>query len=64
MRARFYPEDVNRRQRFPLELGPGGEEGKAEREWKVEFEKGSDFFGRVTVYEFEVWGWEVAEGDA
>ena len=69
-RNRFFPEDVNRRQVFelPAPEGPGvgadGVEGPNEagtKEVKVEFEKGSDFFGRITVYELEVWGWQVPE---
>ena len=60
-RNRFFPEDVNRRQTFDLSSSSTGEEDPEQgaKEWKVVFEKGSDFFGRITVYELEVWGWEV-----
>jgi hypothetical protein len=35
----------------------GGEEGmEGMKEVKIEFEKGSDFFGRITVYELELYG--------
>jgi len=54
---------VNRKQRFELPSPGEGEEEEEEeegtREVKVEFEKGSDFFGRITIYELEVWGWKV-----
>lgn len=69
VRNRFFPEDVNRKQSFDLPPpSPAGESGEGEeeegtREVKVEFEKGSDFFGRITIYELEVWGWRVGAGD-
>lgn len=78
LRKRFFPDDSNRRQAFELAPDEAVEpEGSAElegeqrqqseddgwaREWKIEFEKSSDFFGRITVYELEVWGWEM-EGE-
>ena len=60
---------MNRKQTFELPSPPlkegeeEGEEEKGVREVKVEFEKGSDFFGRITIYELEVWGWKVAGGE-
>ncbi|KAL7416682.1 galactose-binding domain-like protein [Mrakia frigida] len=67
VRNRFFPEDVNRKQTFDLPRPDGeqqGEEERGAREVKVEFEKGSDFFGRITIYELEVWGWRVEGADA
>ncbi|CED83775.1 Galactose-binding domain-like [Phaffia rhodozyma] len=63
--AKFYPADSNRSQSFSV--GPTDEEVGLNDEvrkdgattWKVEFEKGSDFFGRITVYEFGITGWNV-----
>lgn len=59
--AKFYPTDSNRNQQFSVEpteedVGEDGVKDSGAKEWKIEFEKGSDFFGRITVYEFEVWG--------
>lgn len=49
--AHIHPEDVNRRQIFEL---PG--EGKDIQCMRFVFERSSDFFGRVTVYELGVEG--------
>ncbi|KAF9225305.1 hypothetical protein BS17DRAFT_700405 [Gyrodon lividus] len=47
-----HPEDVNRRQVFGLPE----EGGKGIRCMKLVFEKSSDFFGRITIYELGVEG--------
>lgn len=49
------------------EDGIGGLDGQDEpgmKEIKIEFEKGSDFFGRITVYELELYGKVVGGGPA
>ena len=49
----IYPEDVNRKQSFdlsPLESGHGV------RSMKLVFEKSSDFFGRITIYDLQLEG--------
>jgi len=50
-----YPEDVNRQQTFDLPW--------SEREWgqgidtiRIVFEESSDFFGRITVYDLQLFG--------
>lgn len=49
----IHPEDVNRRQIFEL---PGElEDGRIEC-MRLVFEKSSDFFGRITLYELDVQG--------
>jgi hypothetical protein len=47
----IHPEDVNRRQIFEL-LG----EGQDIRCMRLVFERSSDFFGRITIYELDVEG--------
>jgi len=47
----IHPEDVNRRQIFELPI-----EGKDIQCMKLVFEKSSDFFGRVTIYELSIEG--------
>ncbi|KAI9570120.1 galactose-binding domain-like protein [Boletus coccyginus] len=47
----IHPEDVNRRQEFEL---PG--EGEDIQCMRLVFERSSDFFGRITVYELGVQG--------
>lgn len=47
--TRIFPEDVNRRQEF---VCPKGEV----EQMKVVFEQSSDFFGRITIYEFDIEG--------
>jgi len=54
--AHVYPEDVNRRQSFDLmpsepHLVDDGVTGL-----KLVFEKSSDFFGRITVYDMKLEG--------
>ena len=51
---RIYPEDVNRKQVFDLTSFDASE-------WQVDglrfvFEESSDFFGRVTVYDLQLFG--------
>ena len=46
----IYPEDSNRQQTFDLP------EVNAVEELKLVFEKSSDFFGRITVYDLQLWG--------
>jgi hypothetical protein len=53
--TRIYPEDINRRQCFDLEIV----EGIADRgieSLRLVFEESSDFFGRITVYDLQVEG--------
>lgn len=54
---RFYPADSNKRQDFAF-AAEAGDAGEASQEWKIEFEKGSDFFGRITIYDLELIGWQ------
>ena len=48
-----YPEDVNRRQIFELDLGD-----VPIRTLKLVFEQSSDFFGRITIYDLDILGKE------
>ena len=50
-RTHIHPEDVNRRQMF--ELPEGHDRIQCMR---LVFEKSSDFFGRITIYELDVQG--------
>lgn len=47
--TRIFPEDVNRRQEF---VCPKEEV----EQMKIVFEQSSDFFGRITIYEFDIEG--------
>lgn len=47
----IHPQDLNRRQIFELP-----DDGEAIQCMKFVFEKSSDFFGRVTIYELSVQG--------
>lgn len=54
--TRIYPEDVNRKQTFDLtsqdpDLGQTAVQGL-----KLVFEESSDFFGRITVYDLQIFG--------
>ena len=51
--TRIFPADVNRSQTFdlPIEDIEGGIDGV-----KLVFEKSSDFFGRVTLYDIQIQG--------
>ncbi|CAE6402355.1 unnamed protein product [Rhizoctonia solani] len=53
--VQIYPEDINRRQTFGLT--PSTDQidlSKGVLRLKVVFEESSDFFGRITVYNFEL----------
>ena len=56
VRNRFYPADSNKRQDFALNSEDAGETEGSSREWRIEFEKGSDFFGRITIYDLQLMG--------
>lgn len=51
--TRIFPADVNRSQTF--ELPAEGVEGGIDK-LKLVFEKSSDFFGRVTLYDIQILG--------
>ena len=51
--TQIFPEDANRSQRFELP-SEGVEEGV--ESLKLVFEKSSDFFGRITVYDIQLQG--------
>ncbi|KAL5519543.1 hypothetical protein ACEPAH_1226 [Sanghuangporus vaninii] len=54
----IYPEDVNWKQSFGLpKIEPI-------RQMNFEFEESSDFFGRITIYDLQVKGQFIREGDA
>ena len=49
-----YPEDVNRQQKFELDVSsalPDGTDGI-----RLVFEQSSDFFGRITIYDLKLQG--------
>ncbi|KAF9975500.1 Nuclear receptor 2C2-associated protein [Actinomortierella ambigua] len=50
--ARFYPEDINPLQTFPIA------DASATTRIKMVFEASTDFFGRITVYKLDVLGRE------
>lgn len=50
----IYPEDVNRRQTFDLEVE--GLTNQGVESIKLVFEESSDFFGRITVYDLKIEG--------
>ncbi|KAI8990686.1 galactose-binding like protein [Trametes punicea] len=54
--TRIYPEDVNRRQTFDLVPGEPDLVDCRIDSMKLVFEESSDFFGRVTVYDLQVFG--------
>jgi hypothetical protein len=49
----IYPEDVNRKQSFELESSDADNRVRSVR---LVFEKSSDFFGRITVYDLKLEG--------
>jgi hypothetical protein len=60
--TRVFPEDVNRRQKFDLSLKAesANEPGiKEVDQIKLVFEESSDFFGRITVYDISLDGYQV-----
>lgn len=54
--AEVYPEDVNRQQVFNLPERKGTELADGITAMKLVFEESSDFFGRITVYDFTLEG--------
>ncbi|KAG8988128.1 hypothetical protein FRB93_004283 [Tulasnella sp. JGI-2019a] len=52
----IFPEDVNRSQRFTLSSISEGSASVRTSSLKLVFEESSDFFGRVTIYNFDVEG--------
>jgi hypothetical protein len=52
----IYPEDVNRRQSFDLHLLEPSDIGNGVRSLRLVFEKSSDFYGRITVYDLKLEG--------
>ncbi|KZT27675.1 galactose-binding like protein [Neolentinus lepideus HHB14362 ss-1] len=55
--CRVYPEDVNRQQLFELKPEDPALGDKRVEILKIVFEESSDFFGRITVYDLQVQGW-------
>jgi hypothetical protein len=51
-----YPEDVNRQQVFDLTKREGTDLADGITAMKLVFEESSDFFGRITVYDFTLEG--------
>ncbi|QRW03007.1 nuclear receptor 2C2-associated protein [Ceratobasidium sp. AG-Ba] len=49
--TQIFPEDINRRQLFSLKTGTGVEQLAR---LKLVFEESSDFFGRITLYNLEL----------
>ena len=54
--TRIYPEDVNRKQTFDLVPDNAHLVEKGVEGLKLVFEESSDFFGRVTVYDMQIFG--------
>lgn len=54
--GRVYPEDVNRKQVFDLVPSDPGYFREGIWELKIVFEESSDFFGRLTVYDLQLYG--------
>jgi hypothetical protein len=52
----IYPDDVNRRQSFDLYPLESGNVDNGVGSMKLVFEKSSDFFGRITVYDLKLEG--------
>jgi hypothetical protein len=53
---KIYPEDVNRAQVFDLPDGRESVNGRELLGLRFVFEESSDFFGRITIYDFQVEG--------
>jgi len=53
---RIFPEDVNRKQEFPLSISSVLSQGQLVQELKIVFEASSDFFGRITIYDLWLGG--------
>lgn len=54
--TRIYPEDVNRKQIFDLDIEDETLFEKGLETFKLVFEESSDFFGRITVYDLKLEG--------
>ena len=52
----IYPEDANRQQEFALPPTEGTEWSQGLTALKLIFEQSSDFFGRITVYDLQIYG--------
>lgn len=52
----IYPEDVNRKQSFDLHPLEPGDICNGVRSVKLLFEKSSDFYGRITIYDLKLEG--------
>lgn len=53
--APIYPQDVNRKQVFPVHASAGDFPTEV-TQLKLSFEESSDFFGRVTLYDLTLYG--------
>jgi len=54
------PVDSNDIQNFPAELDSDSIETREPcTSLRIEFERSTDFYGRIVIYSFEVWGAEV-----
>ena len=54
--TQVFPEDVNRSQSFDLPANTLPGENTGIESLKIVFEKSSDFFGRITVYDVQLRG--------
>ena len=54
--TRIYPEDVNRKQTFELDPHDARLAEEGVDSLKLVFEESSDFFGRITVYDMQIFG--------
>ncbi|KAG0262795.1 Nuclear receptor 2C2-associated protein [Actinomortierella ambigua] len=55
--TRFYPEDINPLQTFPIVVDAPSTAATTSR-IKIVFETSTDFFGRITVYKLDILGQE------
>lgn len=61
--ARIFPEDVNRKQDFDIDLeGEREGERRSVSSLRLMLEQSSDMFGRVTIYDLKVEGFECTCG--
>jgi len=54
--TKVFPEDNNRPQNFTLTSDPPGALDGGVEKLKLTFEEGSDFFGRITIYDLRLEG--------
>ena len=54
--AKVFPEDNNRPQKFTLTPDTPGALDSGVEKLKLTFEEGSDFFGRITIYDLRLEG--------